>query len=167
MNHWQTSTTSYARNCASSYQKYSQKQGLSSSTQQQNHKKHYCLAGAQQLCHKGASHSSAGTNLRYQNRELTKLDNEISSKDDGEFFAALRPHHVQLKSTNSATFTLPATVNTAEITGSETFIHVKTNNEHWVVLTRGVHRVEPGQDITLHIDPDKLYLFDNLLCKPC
>ncbi len=104
--------------------------------------------------------TKSGTNLRYQNRELTKLDNEIASNDDGEFFAALRPHHVQLKSTNSATFTLPATVNTAEITGSETFIHVRTNSEHWVVLTRGVHRVEPGQDITLHIDPDKLYLFD-------
>lgn len=104
--------------------------------------------------------TKSGDNLQYQNRELATLNNKILNREDGQFVAALRPHHIGLKPTTTATFTLSATVSTTEITGSETFIHVKTNDEHWVVLTRGVHKVEPGQNIMLHIDPEKFYLFD-------
>jgi len=56
---------------------------------------------------------------------------------------------------------LPAIVGTSEITGSETFIHVDASGSRWVVLTHGVHRVDTGDAITLHVDPRSLYLFDN------
>ena len=79
---------------------------------------------------------------------------------EGTYTAALRSHHVSLSASDTHRFTLPATVGSSEITGSETYIHVSTNGNNWVVLTHGVHRVSSGQNITLHIDPDNLYLFD-------
>ena len=51
-------------------------------------------------------------------------------------------------------------VGTSEITGSETFIHVKIADRRWVVLTHGVHRVKPGESINVYLNPESLYLFD-------
>jgi len=52
------------------------------------------------------------------------------------------------------------TVGTSEITGSETYIHVSMQGQSdWVVLTHGVHRLNNGEAIDLHLDPSRFYLF--------
>lgn len=79
---------------------------------------------------------------------------------DGDYTMAVRPHHVSLYPSREHTVSVPAQVGTSEITGSETFVHVEMQSQRWVVLTHGVHRVSPGQDIMLHLNPDKFYLFD-------
>jgi len=80
---------------------------------------------------------------------------------DGQYTAAIRPHHLSLSPSKKHHIPMPAEVGTSEITGSETFVHVKTNGHRWVVLTHGVHRVTPGEQITLYVDPSRLYLFDS------
>ena len=59
-----------------------------------------------------------------------------------------------------STVSIECVIGTSEITGSETFIHVEVAEEKWVILTHGVHRLASGTTITVHLDPNRFYLFD-------
>lgn len=102
-----------------------------------------------------------GRQLRFGDLAFGEVAPSSSDLADGNYMAAIRPHHVSLNDSAAHPVRLQATVGTSEITGSETFIHVNTNDRRWVVLTQGVHRVDPGQEITLHLNPADLFLFDD------
>jgi len=80
---------------------------------------------------------------------------------DGQYTGAVRAHHLSLSESHQHNVPIRAEVGTSEITGSETFVHVTAHGKRWVVLTHGVHRVAPGEQITLYLDPSSLYLFDS------
>jgi len=112
--------------------------------------------------------SKSGTQLRIGEVSFGAAKNALTLID-GQYTAAIRPHHLSLSATNKHHIPISAEVGTSEITGSETFVHVNANGNRWVVLTHGVHRVNPGEHITLYMDPATLYLFDNndiLACAP-
>jgi glycerol transport system ATP-binding protein len=65
--------------------------------------------------------------------------------------------------------TLPGTVELAEISGSDTFVHVHTGVGEVVAQLTGVHDFELGSPITLHLNPAQVYVFDqagDLLVAP-
>ncbi|MBX2837419.1 MAG: ABC transporter ATP-binding protein [Gammaproteobacteria bacterium] len=107
-----------------------------------------------------AAVNKAGPEIRIGEQRLCEVSANTQNLPDDQYFAALRPHHVSLSATSRHSVEIPATVGTSEITGSETFIHVNACGNSWVVLTHGIHRVNSGDTITLHIDPDTVYLFD-------
>ncbi len=51
-------------------------------------------------------------------------------------------------------------VELAEISGSDTFVHVATQVGEVVAQLTGVHRFEIGTAITLHLSPAQVYVFD-------
>jgi glycerol transport system ATP-binding protein len=55
---------------------------------------------------------------------------------------------------------LPGTVELAEISGSDTFVHVATAVGEVVAQLTGVHRFELGDAITLYLHPAQVYVFD-------
>ena len=57
---------------------------------------------------------------------------------------------------------LPGRVELAEISGSDTFVHVATKVGELVAQLTGVHRFELGAEVTLHFDPRQVYVFDAL-----
>jgi glycerol transport system ATP-binding protein len=64
---------------------------------------------------------------------------------------------------------LPGTVELAEISGSDTFVHVHTGVGEVVAQLTGVHDFELGSPITLHLNPAQVYVFDqagDLLVAP-
>ena len=64
---------------------------------------------------------------------------------------------------------LPGTVELAEISGSDTYVHVATAVGELVAQLTGVHYFELGASLTLYLDPAHVYLFDaagNLLVAP-
>lgn len=64
---------------------------------------------------------------------------------------------------------LPGTVELAEISGSDTFVHVDTGIGELVAQLTGVHRFELGSAITLYLDPSQAYVFNprgDLLVAP-
>ena len=64
---------------------------------------------------------------------------------------------------------LPGTVELAEISGSDTFVHVATPVGEMVAQLTGVHYFELGASLTLYVDPAQAYVFDAagaLLCAP-
>jgi glycerol transport system ATP-binding protein len=54
---------------------------------------------------------------------------------------------------------LPGTVELAEISGSDTFVHVHTAAGELVAQLTGVHFFELGAAITLHLDPADVHVF--------
>jgi glycerol transport system ATP-binding protein len=55
--------------------------------------------------------------------------------------------------------TLPGTVELAEISGSDTFVHVHTAAGELVVQLTGVHFFDLGAPVTLHLDPADVHVF--------
>ncbi|MCX7240310.1 MAG: ABC transporter ATP-binding protein [Burkholderiales bacterium] len=55
---------------------------------------------------------------------------------------------------------LPGTVELAEISGSDTFVHARTGVGDLVAQLTGVHYFELGAAVTLHFSPAHIYLFD-------
>jgi glycerol transport system ATP-binding protein len=54
---------------------------------------------------------------------------------------------------------LPGTVELAEISGSDTFVHVATAVGELVAQLTGVHFFDLGASVTLHLSPSKTYVF--------
>ena len=64
---------------------------------------------------------------------------------------------------------LPGTVELAEISGSDTYVHVATAVGEVVAQLTGVHRFELGSSLTLYLHPAQVYVFDtagSLLVAP-
>ncbi|MDB5886151.1 MAG: transporter ATP-binding protein [Polaromonas sp.] len=64
---------------------------------------------------------------------------------------------------------LPGKVELAEISGSDTYVHVATGAGELVVQLTGVHYFELGAPLTLYLDAAQVYLFDaagSLLVAP-
>ena len=64
---------------------------------------------------------------------------------------------------------LPGQVELAEISGSDTYVHVHTSVGELVAQLTGVHVFELGEAVTLYLDPAQAYVFDasgDLLVAP-
>jgi glycerol transport system ATP-binding protein len=79
---------------------------------------------------------------------------------DGSYKAGFRAHHLSLDPVGGDAFALPATVSVAEITGSESFVHLDSSEHRFVALSPGVRRLEPGSAVTAYLDPSRIFLFD-------
>jgi glycerol transport system ATP-binding protein len=55
---------------------------------------------------------------------------------------------------------IDGTVDLAEVSGSETFVHVVHGETSLVVQEKGVHSIGIGKDIRVFLDPDYLFAFD-------
>ncbi len=78
---------------------------------------------------------------------------------DGTYQAGFRPAHLSLHETPGA-IALQATLNVTEITGAETFLHLRHGSDRWVGLVEGVHTPAHGKTLTVWVHPAHIYLFD-------
>ncbi len=90
-----------------------------------------------------------------------KLGEAMQGLPNDSYTVAIRPHHVSLSRNDRYSVRTIATVVSSEISGSETFIHVETEQDRWVLLTHGVHRVTTGDVIEMFLDPSRYYVFNS------
>jgi glycerol transport system ATP-binding protein len=86
-----------------------------------------------------------------------------------ELFLAIRAHQLRLERKLADDQLIAARVDLAEISGSETFLHLSREQLSLVVQTPGVHALAIGKPCTVYVDPGALYGFDragNLLFAP-
>jgi glycerol transport system ATP-binding protein len=79
---------------------------------------------------------------------------------DGVYTMGFRAHHLSLDPLPGRTMEIAATVSVAEITGSETFVHLEVGEHRFVALVPGVKRLDPGSPVTAYLDPTRVFLFD-------
>ena len=78
----------------------------------------------------------------------------------GKHTLGVRANHLSIHRHGEGDLAVDATVELAEISGSETFVHVSNGDLHWVVQEEGVHEHALGQPVEVHLDPARLYAFD-------
>jgi glycerol transport system ATP-binding protein len=89
------------------------------------------------------------------------LTRVLTSQSTPKLTVGLRANAVRVQA-RPGDVALPGTVELAEISGSDTFVHVHTLVGELVAQLTGVHYFELGTSITLHFDPAQAYVFDAL-----
>ncbi len=87
--------------------------------------------------------------------------------EDGVYKAGFRPNHMGIEpELNSVAF--DAYLKSKEITGSETFLHLDHEEDHWIGLIHGVHDLALDQDHKVYVASEHIYLFgvDGELKRP-
>jgi glycerol transport system ATP-binding protein len=102
----------------------------------------------------GGSLSSAGGHLKLPASGL------LGTLPDGSYTIGFRPDHLYLSRPGPDAVAVSAKVAIAEITGSESFIHVDFAGERWVALAHGVHDLAIGQPIEIYLNPNRFFVFD-------
>lgn len=89
------------------------------------------------------------------------LRGQLARLEPGRYRLGIRANHLCLEPRNEAAIAIAAEVDLAEISGSETFVHLRHNNLDWVVQEEGVHPLARGSEVTFYLDPEKLYVFSD------
>ncbi len=83
----------------------------------------------------------------------------LSGVPDGRVTLGFRPNHLHLRRLDGDAVSIHATVSVVEITGSESFIHVRHAGDEWIALSHGVHELKPDHPVELYLDPHKMFVF--------
>jgi glycerol transport system ATP-binding protein len=91
---------------------------------------------------------------------LVPAEGAFARLADGTYLAGFRANHLDLAPRSEASVAFDCALNGSEITGSETFVHLRHGGEHWVGLVKGVHPLESNAALRVWIDPSFVYLFE-------
>ncbi|ETW96958.1 MAG: ABC transporter [Candidatus Entotheonella factor] len=87
----------------------------------------------------------------------------------GTYQFGLRANHLHVTPHADSDVEVKGEVDLAEISGSETFIHVRHGDSTLIVQQDGAHEFHTGTPITVYLDPHRLFAFDaegNLAAAP-
>jgi glycerol transport system ATP-binding protein len=79
---------------------------------------------------------------------------------DGPYRVGFRAHQLAVAKGPDGHHIFPTTVALTEITGSESFIHLKRDGTNWVAVLPGVHEFPPGRMLDAALDPSDIFIFD-------
>lgn len=79
---------------------------------------------------------------------------------DGLYKVGFRAHQLEIGRATAGRHRFSVTVTVTEITGSESFLHLRVHDANWVAVLQGVHEYEPGQLLDAALDPDNIFVFD-------
>jgi len=85
---------------------------------------------------------------------------EAKALADGEYRVGLRPYHLTPAHAQGDAVRVSAKVLVAELSGSESLVHVKVGAHTWVSQSHGVHAVDIGSDEIMYIQADRFLYFD-------
>jgi glycerol transport system ATP-binding protein len=87
------------------------------------------------------------------------LEHHLRGLPAGRYRFGVRASHLAMRSQGMEDVAIPGEVELAEISGSETFVHVRHNDIAWVVQQEGVHSHKLGERVAIHVSPARLYVF--------
>lgn len=104
--------------------------------------------------------SRTGDRIRLNARVSWPAPASLGSGGDDEFTMGIRPHHLTLRSPGEAAVAVEGQVKVAELSGSESVVHVDVDGNNWVSESHGIHPFNAGDTATLYLQPDKVLYFD-------
>ena len=78
----------------------------------------------------------------------------------GRYQFGMRANHLSITPRSADDISIPMQIELAEVSGSETFIHVTHHGVPWVVQEEGVHTLGLGKEIQIFLDARFLFVFD-------
>ena len=98
--------------------------------------------------------------VAYQGGSRALANGLYAGLQDGPYRVGFRAHQLAVANGADGHHVFPATVALTEITGSESFVHLKRDGTNWVAVLPGVHEFPPGQTLEAALDPDDIFIFD-------
>jgi glycerol transport system ATP-binding protein len=87
------------------------------------------------------------------------LRGHLGALGEGRYRFGARANHLFVARRRPADIEFSAPVELAEISGSETFIHIALGTASWVAQEEGVHTLALGEEISVFLDPADLFAF--------
>ncbi|SFJ15150.1 ABC transporter ATP-binding protein [Jannaschia pohangensis] len=103
--------------------------------------------------------TKAGDRLTFGEGQGVAATGAMAGLGDGPYLAGFRPNHLEITPIGPGAITFDAKLVVTELTGSETFVHLDHHGERWVGLIHGVHDLELGAQLAVHLDPRHVYVF--------
>ena len=109
-----------------------------------------------------------GERLAFGDGQGVAAEGALARLPDGRYLAGFRPNHLELERHAADALAFTTHLAVAEITGSETFVHLDHQGERWVGLVHGVRELTIGAPLRVHLDPAHVYVFaeDGALVAP-
>ena len=104
--------------------------------------------------------SVAANNLQLGDARPAPLQPHLGGLTAGNYRFGMRASHLQLKRNKATDIEFVTSVDLAEISGSETFVHVVHGSDSWTVQQQGIHKYRIDEQVQVYVDPDRLYVFD-------
>ncbi|QFU01439.1 sn-glycerol-3-phosphate import ATP-binding protein UgpC [Halomonas sp. THAF5a] len=102
----------------------------------------------------------SGSEVTFDERTHFPLNDDLRSLPPGEYRFGVRASHISLAPRAPDDIEVPMIVDLAEISGSETFLHVHNDRFHMTVHLEGVHAFDVDAPVTLYFPTHKVYAFD-------
>jgi glycerol transport system ATP-binding protein len=83
----------------------------------------------------------------------------LAALPDGDYILGLRPHHVLPASGGNGGVQVEGRVLIAEISGSESVVHVDLDGMTWVSLSHGVHAFRVGETARFTLEVERCFYF--------
>lgn len=99
-------------------------------------------------------------NLRLGDARKVRLQQHLVGLKPGSYRFGMRANHLHLHRKGDTDIEFQSNINLAEISGSETFVHVARNEDAWTVQQQGVHKYQIDEQVQVYVDPARLYVFD-------
>lgn len=103
--------------------------------------------------------SKQGQQLKFDTGETASATGRLANLPDAAYSLGFRPNHLSLERPSGDALSFQVTITVVEISGSESFVHVKHGGQRWVALVGGIHEPAPNTVFTLYVDPKHLYVF--------
>lgn len=103
----------------------------------------------------------ANSTLLYADQKLSIADTHLRELSSGQYCFAIRPDHILLHSSGEPEIILDGTIDLAELSASETYLHLSAGNQGWVVLLSGIHPKHTQAPATLYLPLRCLYAFED------
>ncbi len=101
----------------------------------------------------------AGGTFRHGGGGTLPVPPHLLSVADGPVTIAFHPHHLALIPQTPQASLLRARIQIAEITGSESFVHLDFAGARWVMLAPGIHDIDPDTEVDVFLDSRHLMAF--------
>jgi len=88
------------------------------------------------------------------------VDGAIGGLADGDYLLGIRAHHITPFQQTPDAVAIEGSVLVAELSGSESVLHVDLNGTTWISQSHGVHPFEVGTTARLFVDVARGFLFD-------
>lgn len=79
----------------------------------------------------------------------------------GEYTMGIRAGHLRLERRSAEDVSLMGRVELSEVSGSETFIHVRHEELRWIVHQPGVHSYRSDDEVNVFFSPAQVFVFGN------
>ena len=104
--------------------------------------------------------AKTGSSVTFGSLQPAAAAGVLKITPDGNYTIAFRADIVRLDAPWPESISFPGRVAIAEISGSESFVHVETAIGTLVCVQPGVSEARAGEPVTLHVDATRVFVFD-------